>query len=72
MKHKGIWLINGLLALFAVPLAVIILIRRVDGSGHVETGRSRLAALAVLGVVVLIVILCEVIYLLIARAAKKG
>ncbi|WP_379822461.1 DUF3923 family protein [Lacticaseibacillus paracasei] len=46
MKHKGIWLINGLLALFAVPIAVMILIRRVDGSGYVETGRSRLAALA--------------------------
>lgn len=26
MKHKGIWLINGLLALFAVPIAVMILI----------------------------------------------
>ncbi len=44
MKHKGIWLINGLLALFAVPIAVMILIRRVDGSGYVETGRSNLSA----------------------------
>ena len=66
MKHKGIWLINGLLALFAVPIAVMILIRRV------ETGRSRLAALAVLGAAVLIVILCELIYLLMAHAVKKG
>ncbi|MEN2330061.1 DUF3923 domain-containing protein [Lacticaseibacillus paracasei] len=67
MKHKGIWLINGLLALFAVPIAVMILIR-----GYVETGRSRLAALAVLGAAVLIVILCELIYLLMAHAVKKA
>ena len=53
-------------------LAVMILIRRVDGSGYVETGRSRLAALAVLGAAVLIVILCELIYLLMAHAVKKG
>lgn len=72
MKHKGIWLINGLLALFAVPIAFMILIRRVDGSGYVETDRSRLAALAVLGAAVLIVILCELIYLLMAHAVKKG
>jgi hypothetical protein len=50
----------------------MILIRRVDGSGYVETDRSRLAALAVLGAAVLIVILCELIYLLMAHAVKKA
>ena len=71
MKHKGIWLINGLLALFAVPIAVMILIRRVDGSGYVETGRSRLAALALPGAAEFIVILSDLISLQMSHALQK-
>ncbi len=41
--------------------------RRVDGAGYVETAASRLAALAVLVVFILIIAIVEGIYLLISR-----
>ncbi|AON64208.1 hypothetical protein CCE29_08180 [Lacticaseibacillus rhamnosus] len=67
MKHKGLWITNIVLAIAISGIGIRILMRRVDGAGHVETAASRLAALAVLVVFILIIAIVEGIYLLISR-----
>ena len=67
MKHKILWLVNGILAIAIVGLTITVLVRQVDGTGHVETLQSRLASLAVLGVVILVIALVEGIYLLVSN-----
>ena len=67
MKHKILWLINGIFGIGIVGLTITVLVRQVDGTGHVETLQSRLASLAVLGVVILVIALVEGIYLLVSN-----
>ncbi|MDG3062518.1 DUF3923 family protein [Lacticaseibacillus casei] len=67
MKRKVLWLVNGILAIAIVGLTITVLVRQVDGTGHVETLQSRLASLAVIGVVILVIALVEGIYLFISN-----
>ncbi|WP_424321241.1 DUF3923 family protein [Lacticaseibacillus chiayiensis] len=67
MKHKGLWLTNGILAIALLALIITVLVRQVDGTDHVETFQSRLMSLAVIAVVILAIVLVEGIYLLLSK-----
>ncbi|ERL66063.1 hypothetical protein L248_1155 [Schleiferilactobacillus shenzhenensis LY-73] len=50
-----------------ISAAIVILRRTTDGTGHVETGASRLVALAVLGIALLLILAVELIVWLVKR-----
>ncbi|WP_125768098.1 DUF3923 family protein [Lapidilactobacillus wuchangensis] len=61
MKRKTFWWLNGLGALILLILAVVVLIRRTDGSGYPETIVTQSIALAIIAVIALVVIAVELI-----------
>lgn len=71
LKSKALWLTNTILFIIIAGLAVIVLTRRVDGTGVVETPKLRLIELAILGILVLLIILVELIIHLVNRAVAK-
>lgn len=54
MKRRKWRVINDVVGIVTIILSLIILIRPVDGTGHVETLGSRLLALGVLAIFVLL------------------
>ncbi|MFT9040888.1 DUF3923 family protein [Schleiferilactobacillus harbinensis] len=71
MQHKVWWIVNLFFAAAFISGTVLILLRQVDGAGHVETPGSRLAALAVLGVFLLLIVIVELIVWAVIRASRK-
>lgn len=72
MQHKVWWIVNLFFAAAFISGAVLILLRRADGAGHVETPASRLAALAVLlGAFLLLIVIVELIVWAVMRASWK-
>lgn len=54
MKGRKWRLINDVVGIVTIILSLIMLIRPIDGTGHVETWGSRLLALGVLAIFVLL------------------
>lgn len=71
MHHKVWSALNAVGLLIVGILTWIILTRRVDGAGHVETSSSRMLALGVLGVFVGAVVIVELIALFLVRRQEK-
>ena len=71
MQHKVWWIVNLFFAAAFISGAVLILLRRADGAGHVETPASRLAALTVLGAFLLLIVIVELIVWAVMRASWK-
>jgi hypothetical protein len=61
MKHKGWWLANTILTVLFASGIYVVLVRRVDGTGHLETLQSRLLALAVLAALAFVIIIVQLI-----------
>ena len=61
MKNKLWWTINGVLGFLFASGVIWILLRRVDGSGHVEDMASRLLALGVMGVLFACFVIVELV-----------
>lgn len=68
MKRRTWWITNLVLIVIFAAMALFLMLRKVDGSGAVQTMPNRLAAETVLGVVFLIVIIIQLILL---RFVKK-
>lgn len=61
MKNKLWWIINGVLGFLIASGSIWILIRRVDGAGHVEDVGSRLLAIGMLGVLFVCIVIVELV-----------
>ncbi|WP_047998652.1 DUF3923 family protein [Lactiplantibacillus herbarum] len=71
MKGKRWWLLNGGVGIIVFFGIVLILVRQVDGAGHVETPASRLLAIATLVGFFMLIVVIEVIVHLIIKAFKR-
>ncbi|WP_125761490.1 DUF3923 family protein [Companilactobacillus hulinensis] len=61
---KKIWrIINIAWIIIFVFLTILILLRKIDGTGAVQTTQARLVSLGVLAVFAIIIILCQIIWL---------
>lgn len=68
MQHRSWRVVNVILGIVIALTVLLIMVRKVDGTGHVETLESRLMALLVLAIfVVLIVVIEWVVYLFMKR-----
>ncbi|WP_057826394.1 DUF3923 family protein [Lentilactobacillus sunkii] len=68
MKRRAWWITNLILIVIFAAIALFLMLRKVDGSGAVQTMSNRLAAEVVLGIVFLIV---SIIQLVLLRFVKK-
>ncbi|MGE6261027.1 DUF3923 family protein [Heyndrickxia sporothermodurans] len=67
MKMKMWWVINIVwLFIFAV-LAIFIGVRKVDGAGVVQTPEIRMVTFVIFGIVFIIVVLIQLVFLYFAR-----
>ncbi|KRL13293.1 hypothetical protein FD09_GL002120 [Schleiferilactobacillus perolens DSM 12744] len=71
MRHKVWWGINIFFAAVFVSGAMLIMLRQVDGAGHVETFGSRMAALGVLGAFALLIVVIEALVWFFSRPRKE-
>ena len=71
MQHKVWWIVNLFFAAAFISGAVLILLRQVDGAGPVDTPGSRLAALAVLGAILLLLVIVGLIVWAVMLASRK-
>ncbi len=71
MENRVWWIVNLFGAAAVSGGVVLLLLRQVDGAGHVETPGSRLAALAVLGAFLLLIVIVELIVWAVMRASRK-
>lgn len=72
MKSKAWWIGNSIFGGLVVSGVFWILVRQVDGSGHVESLISRLLALGVLGILVTVVLLVELIVYFVTKKLAKS
>jgi len=71
MKDKRWWLLNGGFGIIVLLGIVLILVRQVDGAGHVETLASRLLAIAILVGFFMLIVAIEVVVHLVIKAFKR-
>jgi len=71
MKIKRWWVLNGGLGIIVLLGVVFILVRQIDGAGHVETPASRLLAIAILVGFALFVVICEVVVHLMLKVFRR-
>lgn len=64
---KAWWITNLIMLILFGLTTVFLMVRRVDGTGAVQTTGDRLAAIGVLGVVLLVVIVVQLIRLAVIR-----
>lgn len=73
VKAKGLWLGNIIGVVVIIGLSVLIMTRRVDGTGFVETPATRMLELGIVGVITIVLIVLEVIVMLIKnRISHRG
>ncbi|WKF85861.1 DUF3923 family protein [Lacticaseibacillus pantheris] len=65
LKAKGLWLGNIIGIMVIIGLSALIITRRVDGSGFVETPATKMLELGIVGVITVAVIILELIAVLI-------
>ena len=70
MKLKLWWLSNLVWLLIFGVLSFILLTRRIDGSGTVQTPKTRLVSLSVLAVFFIIILVIQLVILIFVR--RKG
>ncbi|MCP0887372.1 DUF3923 family protein [Ligilactobacillus sp. WILCCON 0076] len=70
MKLKIWWLSNLVWVIIFSILSVILFLRKVDGSGTIQTPTTKLASFIVLAVFFIFIILMQVIFLLFIKRKK--
>ncbi|MGE6261325.1 DUF3923 family protein [Heyndrickxia sporothermodurans] len=70
MKMKIWWFINIVWLFIFATGAVFIGVRKVDGAGAVQTPEIRMISFAILGIVFIIVVLIQLVFLYFARKNK--
>ncbi|MFD1124476.1 DUF3923 family protein [Lentilactobacillus raoultii] len=67
LELKAWWITNLIMLILFGLTTVFLMMRRVDGTGAVQTTGDRLAAIGVLGVVLLVVVIIQLIRLALIR-----
>ena len=65
------WLTSLLWIVLFGAISIFIWVREVDGSGLVQTPELRLAALAVLAVLFLFILICQLVFLFFALKSRN-
>ncbi|MGE8203964.1 DUF3923 family protein [Heyndrickxia sp. NPDC080065] len=70
MKMKIWWVINIVWLFIFAAGAVVIGVRKVDGAGVVQTPEIKMITFAILGIVFIIVVLIQLVFLYFVRRNK--
>ncbi|GAB5054414.1 DUF3923 family protein [Pediococcus parvulus] len=71
MWYKRWWIVNAIWIILFISCTVFVMIRKVDGSGAVQTLQNRLLSLLVLGIFLVIVFICQLIIYMFLKHNNK-
>lgn len=70
MKKKIWWIVNVLWIILFIALGIFIIVRKYDAAGILQTNQLKFANLAMLGVFVLFIGLCQALVLYFIRRSN--
>ncbi|KRN94181.1 DUF3923 family protein [Pediococcus stilesii] len=71
MKNKNWWIFNIVLGTVSIGLGILVLVRKVDGAGHIETVESKLIELLILLIFMGMILMIELIVHLILNKIRR-